>query len=259
LDFNIKNRGEEMNSTQKSKLAGLGTGLLLALAASQSVQAAYWVDSEGTIVRNSAGECWVDSQGVKEHIPECGGMVEAAPVDSDGDGVFDDKDRCPGTPAGVPVDKVGCPLDSDGDGVTDDKDRCPGTMMGARVDQYGCEAAKAAPMPMAPVVLEGVNFEYDSATLTGHAMQILDGVAKTLKEQPDQKVTISGHTDSRGSDAYNQKLSERRAQAVVDYLVSQGVNAGNLSAMGHGENMPVETNDTEAGRAANRRVEMQAR
>lgn len=248
-----------MNSIHKGKLAGLASGLLLVLAVSQSAHAAYWVDGEGTVVRNSAGECWVDSQGVKEHTAECGGMVKAEPVDSDGDGVFDDKDRCPGTPAGVPVDKVGCSLDSDGDGVTDDKDRCPGTMMGARVDRYGCEAAaKPAPAKKAPVVLEGVNFEYDSATLTGHATHVLDGVAGTLKGQPDQKVTIAGHTDSRGSNAYNQKLSERRAQAVVDYLVSQGVNADNLSAMGHGEDMPVDTNDTEAGRAANRRVEMHA-
>jgi OOP family OmpA-OmpF porin len=249
-----------MNSTRKSKLATMTSGLVLAagLGISLSAHAAYWVDSEGTVVRNSAGECWVDSQGVKEHTEECGGMVEAAPVDSDGDGVFDDKDRCPGTPAGVPVDKVGCPLDSDGDGVTDDKDRCPGTMMGARVDMHGCEvSAKPAPAPKAPVVLEGVNFEFDSATLTMHAKHILDGVAKTLKEQPSQKVAIIGHTDSRGSSAYNQTLSERRAQAVVDYLISKGVDGYNLSATGYGEDMPIDSNDTDAGRAANRRVEMQ--
>jgi OOP family OmpA-OmpF porin len=234
--------------------------MLLAFGMSQSAHAYYWVDKENRVVKNNYGECWKDRWGGEELLPECGHEPEAEPVDSDGDGVTDDKDRCPGTPAGVPVDKVGCPLDSDGDGVTDDKDRCPGTMMGARVDQHGCEvSAKPAPKPKPvakPMVLKGVNFEFDSANLTSKAKGILDGVAETLKAKGED-VIISGHTDSRGSDAYNQNLSERRAQSVVDYLTTKGVPRNSMSAVGYGESRPIDTNDTDAGRAANRRVELQ--
>jgi len=253
-----------MKHMQRIKLIGLASGLLMAFGLSQAVHAAYWVDGENRVVKNNYGECWVDSWGVEKHIPECGGEPEPAPapVDSDGDGVPDAKDRCPETAAGVSVDKVGCVLDSDDDGVIDDKDRCPGTMMGARVDEHGCRfTAKAkapAPRPIAkaPMVLNGVNFEFDSAVLTAKAKGVLDGVAKTLKAKAGQRITIAGHTDSRGSDAYNQKLSERRAQAVVDYLASQGVTRSNLSAVGYGEIKPVDTNSTEEGRRANRRVEL---
>lgn len=251
-----------MKLMQRIKLIGLMSALLMAFGLSQTAHAAYWVDGEGRVVKNNFGECWIDRWGGEEPTPECGGEPEPEPMDSDGDGVTDDKDRCPGTPAGVPVDKVGCPLDSDGDGVTDDKDRCPGTMMGARVDEHGCEVGAKAPPPRpvakAPMVLKGVNFEFDSAVLTSQAKGVLDGVAKTLKAQKGQKVTvtIAGHTDSRGDNAYNQNLSERRAQSVVDYLTSQGVTGSNLSAVGYGEDMPIDTNDTNAGRAANRRVEL---
>jgi len=253
-----------MNHIPRIKLAGLASVLLIAFGASQNAHAAYWTDGKGQVVKNSYGECWVDRWGGEEPTPECGAdsKPDAGPIDSDGDGVTDIKDRCPGTPAGVPVDKVGCPLDSDSDGVTDDKDRCPGTMMGARVDKHGCRhaAAKAAPpsrpVAKAPMVLKGVNFEFDSAILTAKAKGILDGVAKTLKAQSGQRITITGHTDSRGDDSYNQQLSKQRAQAVVDYLSSQGLTRSNLTAIGYGEDRPIDSNDTEAGRAANRRVEL---
>jgi OOP family OmpA-OmpF porin len=257
-----------MKLIQRIKLIGLTSALLMAFGLSQTAHAAYWVDGEDRIVKNNFGECWVDRWGGEEPTPECGGEPEAEPVDTDGDGVTDDKDRCPGTPAGVPVDKVGCPLDSDGDGVTDDKDRCPGTMMGARVDEHGCEVGAKTKTVVrvpprldaeTPMVLQGVNFEFNSAVLTSNAKGILDGVAESLNAHTDQDVIISGHTDSRGADAYNQDLSERRAKSVVNYLASKGVSSGRLSAVGHGESMPIETNDTSAGRAANRRVELQTK
>lgn len=252
-----------MKIIPRIKSISLMSVMLLAFGLSQSAHAYYWTDSENRVVKNNFGECWKDRWGGEEAIPECV-AEEPGPGDEDGDGVTDDKDRCPGTPAGVPVDKVGCPLDSDGDGVTDDKDRCPGTMMGARVDQYGCEvSAKPAPKPKpvvskAPMVLKGVNFEFDSAILTPHAKSILDDVANTLKAAK-QDVVIAGHTDSRGSDVYNQNLSERRAKSVVEYLVSRGVPRSSMTAVGYGEARPIDTNDTSAGRAANRRVELQAK
>ncbi|PRY71335.1 OmpA family protein [Halomonas ventosae] len=173
--------------------------------------------------------------------------VEPAPRDTDGDGVIDADDQCPGTPAGVAVDAVGCPLDSDNDGVPDYQDQCPGTPAGAEVNALGCEE---------DLVLRDVNFEFDSATLTMGAEQILDGVAEKLRANRNVRVRIEGHTDSVGSDAYNQQLSQERADSVADYLSSQGVARDRMQTTGYGEAQPVATNDTDAGRAENRRVEL---
>ncbi len=173
--------------------------------------------------------------------------AEQAPRDSDGDGVIDADDECPGTPAGVAVDAVGCPLDSDDDGVPDYQDQCPGTPAGAEVNALGCEE---------DLVLRDVNFEFDSATLTSGAEQILDGVAEKLRANENVRVRIEGHTDSVGSASYNEQLSQERADAVADYLVGQGVERDRMETTGFGESQPVATNDTDEGRAENRRVEL---
>ena len=104
--------------------------------------------------------------------------------------------------------------------------------------------------------LKGVNFEVNSSRLTANAKVILKGVADSLTAQPGMKVEIGGHTDAQGSDSYNLKLSQRRAQSVMDFLVARGVDAGRLSAKGYGETQPVDTNETPEGRELNRRVEM---
>lgn len=172
-----------------------------------------------------------------------------APKDSDGDGVLDGTDQCPNTPKGVQVDTRGCPLDTDGDGVPDYLDKCPNTTKGLKVDATGCVRDAQT------IVLQNVNFEFNKDTLTVDAKGVLNDVAKGLVSQKDLKVEIAGHTDSKGSDAYNKKLSDRRAAAVKAYLVSQGVGASQLVSKGYGEAQPVATNDTDAGRAQNRRVE----
>ena len=169
------------------------------------------------------------------------------PADSDGDGVIDPNDRCPGTPAGARVDAVGCELDSDGDGVVDRLDQCPGTPAGAKVDARGCELV---------ITLKGVNFEFDSDRLTADSTVILDQAVAVLKQRPNAAIEVQGHTDARGKDAYNLKLSERRARAVQDYLVKAGIPAGQLTATGFGEAQPVASNDTDEGRAENRRVDL---
>lgn len=174
----------------------------------------------------------------------------AAAPDADRDGVPDDKDQCPNTPAGVKVDATGCPLDSDGDGVPDYKDQCPGTPPGVKVNQLGCPERKA-------IILKGVNFAFNSAELIPESLTILDGVAEILSKHPDLKVTIAGHTDSVGTADYNKKLSQRRAESVRNYLTSRGVNAANLTAVGFGEEQPIASNDAAEGRAKNRRVELQ--
>jgi OOP family OmpA-OmpF porin len=175
--------------------------------------------------------------------------VPEAPKDSDGDGVIDANDQCPDTPAGAAVNADGCELDADADGVVDRLDRCPGTPAGIKVDANGCEIEE--------IVLKGVTFDTDKATLKPASIAVLDGVVELLRKRPEAKVEIRGHTDSVGKDAYNQKLSERRAQAVVDYLVSKGIPAANLSAKGFGESRPVASNDTPEGREQNRRVTLQ--
>lgn len=161
--------------------------------------------------------------------------------DEDGDGVFDRRDRCPGTPADTPVQHNGCPL-----------------------PQYPVAAA-ADPQPVTPapqdevIVLSdlgSVLFAFDSAELTADARTLLADVATRLTGASLVSVRVVGHTDSVGSDAYNQGLSERRARSVAHYLGDHGVPAGKLSTEGRGESQPVVDNGSDAGRAQNRRVEL---
>ena len=173
-----------------------------------------------------------------------------APLDSDGDGVTDDKDACPGTPLGVAVDSRGCPLDSDGDGVPDFRDDCPGTPAGARVDERGCQIMLEKPVSFDLTV----EFAFNSDEITGVAFQEMLELLKFLREYPSSKAVIEGHTDSVGDAAYNQGLSERRAQAVVTALTNSGIDSGRLSAVGHGESKPIASNATQEGRQKNRRV-----
>lgn len=171
----------------------------------------------------------------------------AAPVDSDGDGVFDDADQCPNTPPGVAVDETGCELDSDGDGVGDSIDKCPDTPAGAKVDKTGCQII---------IDLPGVNFRSNSDELLDGADSVLDGAAKTLRDNPDLRVEVAGHTDSDGDAGYNVDLSQRRADTVRNYLLGKDIAAGRISSRGYGEAQPVAENTTADGKRSNRRVEL---
>ncbi len=118
-------------------------------------------------------------------------------------------------------------------------------------------APAPAPPPQAVrIVLRGVQFDLDKADIRPDAGVILDEAANQLSQSPGTSVSVGGHTDSTGSDAYNQALSERRAASVRDYLISRGVSAGRLSVAGYGESQPVADNATADGRALNRRVEL---
>jgi OOP family OmpA-OmpF porin len=204
-----------------------------------------------------------DSDGVLDAADQCpntplGVRVNAAgcALDSDGDGVVDTADQCADTPAGTMVDAKGCPLpkDSDGDGVMDDADKCPGTPAGEQVDAIGCPVL--FPERQRRIVLEGVNFETASATLTDQSYVTLNRVAASLAAHPELQVEVAGYTDSRGSDQYNQRLSESRANAVRVYLIQRGVAPDRLSARGYGETNPIATNATTTGQGRNRRVEL---
>jgi OOP family OmpA-OmpF porin len=135
--------------------------------------------------------------------------------------------------------------DADGDGVPDSKDQCPGTPKGAHVDSRGCW------------VIEGLNFATNSAEIDPAAAKRLQAeVVPVLKKNPGVRIEIDGHTDSRGSDAYNQKLSERRAEAVRAYLASHGIDASGLTARGFGKSRPIAPNDTPENQRKNRRTEL---
>lgn len=119
------------------------------------------------------------------------------------------------------------------------------------MDEDGCPIAGQTILS-----LTGVNFEFDKATLTPEAQTILDDAVDALLNTDEVvEVRVEGHTDSIGTEEYNQKLSQRRAESVVEYLVSKGVNGNNLIPVGMGENYPVANNETAAGRALNRRVD----
>jgi OOP family OmpA-OmpF porin len=143
-------------------------------------------------------------------------------------------------------------VDADNDGVPDQNDACPGTLAGLATDNRGC----ASQSPQV-VRLEGVNFELNSATLTSDATQILLRVADALRGEPTLRAEIAGHTDSSGSDDYNQRLSQQRAESVLQFLANQGIDRTRLVARGYGESRPLTDNGSEAGRERNRRVEFQ--
>ena len=182
----------------------------------------------------------------------------ARPADSDGDGVIDSLDKCPNTPVNTAVDMDGCPLDADKDGVPDYRDKCLGTPAGVAVDKDGCPPVKkvvilasepqveekvkiAAAEPEEVVVLafEDIHFDFNKSTLTPEAKTLLKKNLLLLKENPKAHIRIAGYTSASGTDEYNQALSERRATAVNEFLVSEGVvKAGRLSTIGYGSTQP---------------------
>lgn len=208
-----------------------------------------------------------DADGVWDGLDECPDTPAGLRVDSrgcsdtDGDGVDDDRDNCPDTPAGWPVDRHGCPLDTDRDGVADGVDKCADTPRNVEVDPDGCPKAARLFVPdekgkVKALVLEGVSFGNNSSQLTAGSRATLDEVAASLIAWPDVRVEIGGHTDSRGDEAYNEQLSQKRADSVKAYLTARGVDATRLSTRGYGESQPVADNGTAEGRAKNRRVEL---
>lgn len=164
--------------------------------------------------------------------------------DDDNDGVLNSKDLCPDTVPGAIVDRNGCELDDDNDGVVNRLDKCPNTSPGVKVNAEGC----------VNTVNLRINFDYNSANVKNEYNADLEAFANMLKANPKLTAVIEAHTDSKGSDAYNQKLSEKRATSAVNALRELNVNGSRLTAVGYGESQPIASNDTEEGRAANRRV-----
>ena len=172
-------------------------------------------------------------------------MAKPVVLDDDKDGVPNEKDLCPQSAPGVTVDANGCEIDSDKDGVVDSLDQCPNTPAGVKVDSKGC----------AKTITLHVNFETNKADIKPSFMAKIQEVAAFMKENTIYNVVLEGHTDNRGSEKYNQKLSERRAMAVASALKDLGIDASRVSAKGFGEMKPVADNTTKEGMAQNRRVD----
>jgi MYXO-CTERM domain-containing protein len=205
-----------------------------------------------------------DGDGLLDRVDECPDQAEdmdsfededgCPDDDNDGDGVVDTADRCVNE-AG-PAENHGCPdTDRDGDGVVDRLDNCPDEPGTAR--NQGCKARQRVRLAGDKLeILEKVFFQNNRAVIQRRSFALLRNVAQVMMYHPEIKhVEVEGHSDDRGDDDYNLKLSQQRAEAVVQFLLKEGVERERLSAVGYGEARPIDTNTTAAGRAANRRVE----
>lgn len=194
-----------------------------------------------------------DKDGVFDSKDKCPGTPRGSavdsfgcPIDSDKDGVIDYKDACPKTPLGVKVDKKGCPLDSDGDGVVDYKDLCPNTPKGVTIDPNGCALSKTL----------ALTFKTASDKILQISHSKVVEFATFMQKNPAYNAKIIGHTDSIGKAETNMILSQKRAKATKAALVAQGVEASRIMTKGRGELDPITSNRTKEGRSANRRIEV---
>ena len=184
-------------------------------------------------------------------------------LDRDGDGILDDVDKCPDDPEDKDgfEDEDGCPdLDNDKDGIPDVEDKCPNVAGPPDSPQgKGCprkyKLVKINREKKRIEIKQKVHFASGKHRILSKSFQLLQDVALVLKDFPKMEVSVEGHTDSQGSDGYNQGLSERRANAVRDFLIKEGLDSSRLKSLGYGEAKPIASNRTRRGREANRRVE----
>jgi outer membrane protein OmpA-like peptidoglycan-associated protein len=219
-------------------------------------------DSDGDGFPDSIDVCPDLKEDGEEPYPGDGCPVTS---DRDGDGIVDLQDKCPDDPEDIDhlQDTDGCPeKDADSDGVLDVRDACPLVpgMEQGDPKRDGCSAR--APQKLVVEadkgelrLLEPVQFETGTAEIKPASYPLLDEVVGVMTDGPDIRIAVYGHTDSRGSAAYNKELSLRRARAVVKYLMDKGISPSRLEAQGFGPDRPIASNDTDAGRASNRRVE----
>jgi outer membrane protein OmpA-like peptidoglycan-associated protein len=233
-----------------------------------------------------------DGDGVSDDTDECPeqpGIVPTGCPDGDADGVIDKNDACPAqaasTPNGCPAQEpcncedtdgdgitdafdkcmqvpgpgpTGCPVkDADGDGIDDDKDKCPNEPETSNnfEDEDGCPDTIPEKIKRFSGVVEGIEFDYNSDRIRANSMKVLDEAVSVLKEYPELRFSITGHTDNQGTRDYNVELSRKRAESVKQYLVTAGVAADRLQTRGAGPDEPRADNKTAEGQQKNRRIE----
>ncbi|MFA5814990.1 MAG: OmpA family protein [Bacteroidales bacterium] len=198
-----------------------------------------------------------DKDGIQDKLDDCPDVFGLAAFkgcpDSDGDGVPDKDDRCPNTPKGYKVDRFGCPLDSDRDGIPDSEDACP--------DKAGVSELKGCPFTVEAIIgkynlsMKPVYFDFDSYKLKPEGIDVLDKLANALSNHNDFGVQFDGYADYIGTEEYNLKLSEKRANSAKSYIMNKGITDNRIRLQYFGESKPAQDNKTVEGRRLNRRVE----
>lgn len=238
-------------------------------------------DIKGTVALNGCPD--KDNDGIADkddRCPDASGLValKGCP-DSDKDGIADLDDKCPNTKAGYIVDATGCTMDNDndklvneeddcpdlagplafkgcpdtdGDGVSDKEDRCPAVK--GTIANKGCPEMTVAEVKKITNIASNIFFETNSDKLKVASLAQLDELAIILKKYEAANLTIEGHADSQGDDAFNLTLSQKRTESVKEYLMEKGILESRLTATGFGESQPIADNNTTLGRAKNRRV-----
>jgi OOP family OmpA-OmpF porin len=215
----------------------------------------------GALVTVSGCPTDEDQDGVYDGLDQCPGTprvvrmvvnADGCPVDSDGDGVPDYLDYCPETPVGISVTERGCPPDGDEDGVPNYKDQCPDTPKGLDVDETGCLVMTE----LTRRLVLYVSYVPGTTDPDRLSLRILDDLAIRLKRAPDISVVVEGFTDNIGLDSANQFVSQKRADKIMEYLVSQGISPDRIESYGRGETNFIADNATATGRQKNRRIEL---
>lgn len=202
-----------------------------------------------------------DKDGVADKNDACPDVAGLAALkgcpDTDGDGVADKDDKCADTKKGYKVDANGCPLDQDKDGIVDEEDDCP-TVAGLK-ENKGCpvEEKSAEAIEAEKLNVEPVYFDLNKAAFNASEKEKINQVVSILKENDTYKLNLNGYADSQGDANYNMRLSKNRNASVVKAIVAGGIKSKRITQKGLGEDKPAATNDTEEGRALNRRVEFE--
>ncbi|MEW5993592.1 MAG: OmpA family protein [Candidatus Zixiibacteriota bacterium] len=205
------------------------------------------VDSDGDGIGDDRDDCPGTDPRARGHVD-----IFGCPVDSDFDGIPDYLDNCPHNPVGAAVDESGCPLDADADGVPDGLDDCPNTLYGVDIDRHGCIDLSILDKPL----VLNIDYAPGSFDVDPANRRRLEDLARILNFVSDVRVEINGYTDNIGTERANQQLSEKRARRVLDYLKTYGVPPERMTAVGRGETDFVASNQTAEGRAGNRRIEI---
>ena len=243
---------QEIKDNDDSALLNYGVGLrydlpYYGIAIKSDVRHIFGINDKSNDVMYTLGLAMPLGKNYSEKIAPKIPIVQEEKIidgDDDNDGVLNSKDRCPNTYPGAKVDANGCEMDDDNDGVVNRLDKCPNTSPGVKVNKDGC---------VATIDLK-INFDTDKSVIKPKYNGILQEFANILKENSKLTAVIQGHTDSVGTEEYNQKLSKRRAQSAVNSLKELDISTSRLESIGYGESQPISSNQTEEGKAENRRV-----